>query len=231
MGQKVNLIGLCFGVNCMWEFCWYVGVGEYVKLLYEDFKICDMLKKCFKNVSVFKIVIECLYKKCCVMIYIVCLGVVIGKKGFDIEVLCCEFFCMVDGEVFLNFVEVCKLEVDVNLVVELIVQQLECCVVFCCVMKCLFQFVMCMGVKGCKIFCGGCFGGVEIVCFEQYQEGFVLLYMLCVDIDYGIVEVKIVMGIIGIKVWIYKGEIMEYDLMVQECCFQELGEQCVCLGC
>lgn len=146
------------------------------------------------------------------MIYVVCLGVIIGKKGVDIEILCKKLMNFIVLELYFNIVEVCKFELDVQLVVELIVQQFECCVLFCCVMKCVVQNVMCMGVLGIWVNVLGCFGGVEIVCIEWYCEGCVLLYILCVDIDYVLLEVMIFYGIIGVKIWIFKGEIMEYDL-------------------
>ncbi|MBO6728268.1 MAG: 30S ribosomal protein S3 [Maricaulis sp.] len=225
MGQKVNPIGLRLGVNRTWESRWYAGAGEYAKLLHEDLKIRDMLKKRLKNASVSKIVIERPHKKCRVTIHTARPGVVIGKKGSDIEVLRRELSRMVDGEVFLNLVEVRKPEVDANLVAESIAQQLERRVAFRRAMKRSLQSAMRMGAKGCKILCGGRLGGAEIARSEQYQEGSVPLHTLRADIDYGTAEAKTAMGIIGIKVWIYKGEIMEHDPMAQERRLQESGEQ------
>ena len=225
MGQKVNPIGLRLGVNRTWESRWYAGAGEYAKLLHEDLKIRDMLKKRLKNASVSKIVIERPHKKCRVTIHTARPGVVIGKKGSDIEVLRRELSRMVDGEVFLNLVEVRKPEVDANLVAESIAQQLERRVAFRRAMKRSLQSAMRMGAKGCKILCGGRLGGAEIARSEQYQEGSVPLHTLRADIDYGTAEAKTAMGIIGIKVWIYKGEIMEHDPMSQERRLQESGEQ------
>ena len=152
-------------------------------------------------------------------------GVVIGKKGSDIEVLRRELSKMVDGEVFLNLVEVRKPEIDANLVAESIAQQLVRRVAFRRAMKRSLQSAMRMGAKGCKILCGGRLGGAEIARSEQYQEGSVPLHTLRADIDYGTAEAKTAMGIIGIKVWIYKGEIMEHDPMAQERRLQESGEQ------
>ncbi|MBO6798179.1 30S ribosomal protein S3 [Maricaulis sp.] len=225
MGQKVNPIGLRLGVNRTWESRWYAGAGEYAKLLHEDLKIREMLKKRLKNASVSKIVIERPHKKCRVTIHTARPGVVIGKKGSDIEVLRRELSRMVDGEVFLNLVEVRKPEVDANLVAESIAQQLERRVAFRRAMKRSLQSAMRMGAKGCKILCGGRLGGAEIARSEQYQEGSVPLHTLRADIDYGTAEAKTAMGIIGIKVWIYKGEIMEHDPMAQERRLQESGEQ------
>jgi len=225
MGQKINPIGLRLGVNRTWESRWYAGSNEYAKLLHEDLKIRKMLKQRLKNASVSKIVIERPHKKCRVTIHTARPGVVIGKKGSDIEVLRRELSKMVDGEVFLNLVEVRKPEIDANLVAESIAQQLERRVAFRRAMKRSLQSAMRMGAKGCKIICGGRLGGAEIARSEQYQEGSVPLHTLRADIDYGTAEAKTAMGIIGIKVWIYKGEIMEHDPMAQERRLQESGEQ------
>ena len=225
MGQKINPIGLRLGVNRTWESRWYAGAGEYAKLLHEDLKIRKMLKARLKNASVSKIVIERPHKKCRVTIHTARPGVVIGKKGSDIETLRKELSKMVDGEVFLNLVEVRKPEIDANLVAESIAQQLERRVAFRRAMKRSMQSAMRMGAKGCKIVCGGRLGGAEIARSEQYQEGSVPLHTLRADIDYGTAEAKTAMGIIGIKVWIYKGEIMEHDPMAQERRMLDSGEQ------
>jgi len=225
MGQKINPIGLRLGVNRTWESRWYAGAGEYAKLLHEDLKIRKMLKARLKNASVSKIVIERPHKKCRVTIHTARPGVVIGKKGSDIETLRKELSKMVDSEVFLNLVEVRKPEIDANLVAESIAQQLERRVAFRRAMKRSMQSAMRMGAKGCKIVCGGRLGGAEIARSEQYQEGSVPLHTLRADIDYGTAEAKTAMGIIGIKVWIYKGEIMDHDPMAQERRLQESGEQ------
>ena len=225
MGQKVNPIGLRLGVNRTWESRWYAGAGEYAKLLHEDIKIRKMLKERLKNASVSKIVIERPHKKCRVTVHTARPGVVIGKKGSDIETLRKELSKMVDGEVFLNLVEVRKPEIDATLVAESIAQQLERRVAFRRAMKRSMQSAMRMGAKGCKIVCGGRLGGAEIARSEQYQEGSVPLHTLRADIDYGTAEAKTAMGIIGIKVWIYKGEIMDHDPMAQERRLQESGEQ------
>ena len=225
MGQKVNPIGLRLGVNRTWESRWYAGTGEYAKLLHEDIKIRKMLKERLKNASVSKIVIERPHKKCRVTVHTARPGVVIGKKGSDIETLRKELSKMVDGEVFLNLVEVRKPEIDATLVAESIAQQLERRVAFRRAMKRSMQSAMRMGARGCKIVCGGRLGGAEIARTEQYNEGSVPLHTLRADIDYGTAEAKTAMGIIGIKVWIYKGEIMEHDPNAQERRLQESGEQ------
>ncbi|BDW99053.1 30S ribosomal protein S3 [Maricaulis maris] len=225
MGQKVNPIGLRLGVNRTWESRWYAGAGEYAKLLHEDIKIRKMLKERLKNASVSKIVIERPHKKCRVTVHTARPGVVIGKKGSDIETLRKELSKMIDSEVFLNLVEVRKPEIDATLVAESIAQQLERRVAFRRAMKRSMQSAMRMGAKGCKIVCGGRLGGAEIARTEQYNEGSVPLHTLRADIDYGTAEAKTAMGIIGIKVWIYKGEIMEHDPNAQERRLQESGEQ------
>lgn len=225
MGQKINPIGLRVGINRTWESRWFAKGEEYADLLHEDLKIRDFLKSRLKNASVSRIIIERPHKKCRVTIHTARPGVVIGKKGSDIEVLRRELSKMVDGEVFLNLVEVRKPEVDANLVAESIAQQLERRVAFRRAMKRSMQSAMRMGAKGCKIICGGRLGGAEIARSEQYQEGSVPLHTLRADIDYGTAEAKTAMGIIGIKVWIYKGEIMEHDPMAQERRLQESGEQ------
>lgn len=225
MGQKINPIGLRLGVNRTWESRWYAGAGEYAKLLHEDINIRKMLKQRLKNASVSKIVIERPHKKCRVTIHTARPGVVIGKKGSDIETLRRELSKMVDGEVFLNLVEVRKPEIDATLVAESIAQQLERRVAFRRAMKRSLQSAMRMGAKGCKILCAGRLGGAEIARSEQYNEGSVPLHTLRADIDYGTAEAKTAMGIIGIKVWIYKGEIMEHDPNAQERRLQESGEQ------
>ena len=225
MGQKVNPIGLRLGINRTWESRWYANTGEYADLLHEDIKIRDMLRKRLKNASVSKIVIERPHKKCTVTIYTARPGVVIGKKGADIEVLRRALQQIVKGEVFLNLVEVRKPEIDAMLVAESIAQQLERRVAFRRAMKRSLQTAMRMGAKGCKIICGGRLGGAEIARVEQYQEGSVPLHTLRADIDYGTAEAATAMGIIGIKVWIYKGEILEHDPMASERRLQESGEQ------
>ncbi|WP_420431922.1 30S ribosomal protein S3 [Hyphobacterium sp.] len=225
MGQKVNPIGLRLGINRTWESRWYANTGEYADLLHEDLKIREMLRKRLKNASVSRIVIERPHKKCTVTVYTARPGVVIGKKGADIEVLRRELQKIVNGEVFLNLVEVRKPEIDANLVAESIAQQLERRVAFRRAMKRSLQTAMRMGAKGCKVICGGRLGGAEIARVEQYQEGSVPLHTLRADIDYGTAEASTAMGIIGIKVWIYKGEILDHDPMAQERRLQESGEQ------
>ncbi len=225
MGQKVNPIGLRVGINRTWESRWFAKGDEYADLLHEDLKIRDFLKRRLKNASVSRIIIERPHKKCRITIYTARPGVVIGKKGADIEVLRRAVSKMVEGEVFLNLVEVRKPEIDANLVAESVAQQLERRVAFRRAMKRSLQTTMRMGALGCKIMCGGRLGGAEIARTEKYSEGSVPLHTLRADIDYGFAEAKTAMGIIGIKVWIYKGEILEHDPMAQEKRMLDSGEQ------
>ena len=225
MGQKINPIGLRVGINRTWESRWFAKGEEYADLLHEDLKIRDFLKSRLKNASVSRIIIERPHKKCRITIHTARPGVVIGKKGADIEKLRREVSKMVDGEVFLNLVEVRKPEVDATLVAESIAQQLERRVAFRRAMKRSLQTTMRMGALGCKIMCGGRLGGAEIARTEKYADGSVPLHTLRADIDYGFAEAKTAMGIIGVKVWIYKGEILEHDPMAQEKRMLDSGEQ------
>ncbi|WBQ11387.1 30S ribosomal protein S3 [Hyphomonadaceae bacterium ML37] len=225
MGQKVNPIGLRLGINRTWDSRWYAKGEEYADLLHEDIKIRAFLKDKLKTASISRIIIERPHKKCRITIHTARPGVVIGKKGGDIEKLRKEISKMVDGEVFLNLVEVRKPEVDATLVAESIAQQLERRIAFRRAMKRSLQTTMRMGALGCKIMVGGRLGGAEIARVEKYSEGSVPLHTLRADIDYGFAEAKTAMGIIGIKVWIYKGEILEHDPMAQEKRMLDSGEQ------
>jgi len=225
MGQKINPIGLRVGINRTWDSRWFAKGEEYADLLHSDLKIREFLKNRLKNASVSRIIIERPHKKCRITIYTARPGVVIGKKGADIEKLRREVSKMVDGEVFLNLVEVRKPEMDATLVAESIAQQLERRVAFRRAMKRSLQTTMRMGALGCKIMCGGRLGGAEIARTEKYADGSVPLHTLRADIDYGFAEAKTAMGIIGIKVWIYKGEILEHDPMAQEKRMLDSGEQ------
>ena len=225
MGQKINPIGFRLGINRTWDSRWYARGEEYANLLHEDLKIRKFLQDKLKAASISKVIIERPHKKCRSTIYTARPGVVIGKKGADIEKLRREVARMTDAEVFLNLVEVRKPETDANLVAESIAQQLERRVAFRRAMKRSMQSAMRMGALGCKIICAGRLGGAEIARSEQYNEGSVPLHTLRADIDYGFAEAKTAMGIIGIKVWIYKGEIMEHVPMASERRLQETGDQ------
>jgi len=216
MGQKVNPIGMRLGINRTWDSRWYADGAEYGKLLHEDLKIRTFLEKRLKQAGISRIIIERPHRKCRVTIYSARPGVVIGKKGADIEKLRQMISNMTDADVHLNIVEVRKPELDANLVAENIAQQLERRVAFRRAMKRSVQSAMRMGAGGIRITAGGRLGGAEIARVEWYREGRVPLHTLRADIDYGTTEALTAYGIIGIKVWIFKGEILEHDPMAQE---------------
>ena len=216
MGQKINPIGLRLGINRTWSSRWYANTSEYGDLLHQDLAIRSFLEKELAQASVARIVIERPHKKCRITIFTARPGVVIGKKGGDIEKLRKKVAEMVDGEVFINLVEVRKPEVDATLVADGIAQQLERRMSFRRAMKRAMQSAMRMGAIGCKIKVGGRLGGAEIARVEQYQEGSVPLHTMRADIDYGTARALTAYGIIGIKVWINKGEILEHDPYAHE---------------
>ena len=216
MGQKVNPIGLRLGINRTWDSRWFANKGEYGKLLHEDMKIRQALMKELKQAAVSKIVIERPHKKCRVTIHSARPGIVIGKKGADIEKLRKLVASMTDSEVHINIVEVRKPEIDANLVAASIAQQLERRVAFRRAMKRAVQSAMRLGAEGIRITCGGRLGGAEIARTEWYREGRVPLHTLRADIDYGQATAETAYGACGVKVWVFKGEIMEHDPMASE---------------
>jgi len=216
MGQKVNPIGLRLGVNRTWDSRWFANKGEYGKLLHEDFAIRASLMKALKQAAVSKIVIERPHKKCRVTVYSARPGVVIGKKGADIDKIRKLVSKLTTSEVAINIVEVRKPEIDATLVADSIAQQLERRVAFRRAMKRAVQSAMRLGAEGIRINCSGRLGGAEIARLEWYREGRVPLHTLRADIDYGTAEAKTTYGIIGIKVWIYKGEIFDLAAASQE---------------
>jgi small subunit ribosomal protein S3 len=216
MGQKVNPIGLRVGINRTWDSRWFASRGEYARLLHEDMRIRDALLKDLKQAAVSKIVIERPHKKCRVTIHSARPGIVIGKKGADIEKLRKKVGSMTDSDVHINIVEVRKPEIDAQLVSDSIAQQLERRVAFRRAMKRAVQSAMRLGAEGIRITCSGRLGGAEIARTEWYREGRVPLHTLRADIDYGVSTAHTAMGTCGVKVWIFKGEIMEHDPMAQE---------------
>ncbi|MGE0210953.1 MAG: 30S ribosomal protein S3 [Parvibaculaceae bacterium] len=216
MGQKVNPVGLRLGINRTWDSRWYANRGEYGKLLHEDIKIRAYLKEHLKAAGVPKIVIERPHKKCRVTIYSARPGVVIGKKGADIEKLRRDIAKMTNSDVHLNINEVRKPETDATLVAENIAQQLERRIAFRRAMKRAVQSAIRMGAEGIRINCSGRLGGAEIARMEWYREGRVPLHTLRADIDYGTATAVTAYGTNGIKVWIFKGEILEHDPMAQD---------------
>ena len=216
MGQKVNPIGLRLGINRTWDSRWYAGKNEYSKLVHEDMAIRDALMKQLKQAAVSKIVIERPHRKCRVTIHSARPGVVIGKKGADIEKLRKLVAGMTNADVTINIVEVRKPEIDATLVAESIAQQLERRVAFRRAMKRAVQSAMRLGAEGIRINCSGRLGGAEIARMEWYREGRVPLHTLRADVDYGTATAFTTYGTCGIKVWIFKGEILEHDPMAQE---------------
>jgi small subunit ribosomal protein S3 len=216
MGQKVNPIGLRLGINRTWDSRWYAERGEYGRLLHEDLEIRAWLMKELKQASVSKVVIERPHKKCRITIYSARPGVVIGKKGADIDRLRKKIAEMTKSEVHINIVEVRKPEIDASLVAASIAQQLERRVAFRRAMKRAVQTAMRMGAEGIRINCGGRLGGAEIARTEWYREGRVPLHTLRADIDFGSATAKTAYGTCGVKVWIFKGEILEHDPMASE---------------
>lgn len=216
MGQKVNPIGLRLGINRTWDSRWVANKAEFGKLLHEDIRIRAMLMKLLKQAAVAKIVIERPHKKCRVTIYSARPGVVIGKKGADIEKLRSAVGKMTASEVVLNIVEVRKPEIDATLVADAIAQQLERRVAFRRAMKRSVQSAMRLGAEGIRINCSGRLGGAEIARIEWYREGRVPLHTLRADIDYGVGTAFTTYGTCGIKVWIFKGEVLEHDPMAQD---------------
>ena len=216
MGQKVNPIGLRLGINRTWDSRWYAQTGEYADLLHEDLKIREFLERRLSQAGLSRIVIERPAKRARVTIHSARPGVVIGKKGADIEKLRRHLSKMTNGDVHLNIVEIRKPEIDAKLVAENISQQLERRVAFRRAMKRAVQSAMRLGALGIRINCGGRLGGAEIARTEWYREGQVPLHTLRADIDYGQATAKTAYGTCGVKVWVYKGEILAHDPMAQE---------------
>ena len=224
MGQKVNPIGMRLQVNRTWDSRWYADTKDYGDLLLEDLRMRDFIKKECKQAGVSRVIIERPHKKCRVTIHTARPGVIIGKKGADIEVLRRKLAAMTDSELHLNIVEVRKPELDAQLVAESIAQQLERRVSFRRAMKRAVQNSMRMGALGIRVNVAGRLGGAEIARTEWYREGRVPLHTLRADIDYATAEAKTPYGIIGVKVWIYKGDIMEHDPSAHDRRLQELQE-------
>jgi len=215
MGQKVNPYGIRLGINKTWSSRWF-SKNEYTKLLHQDLKIKSYVEKKLKNASISKINIERAAKKLRLSIYSSRPGIIIGKKGADIEALKKDLSNMSNLEVFLDIKEVRKPEVEAKLVAENIASQLEKRISFRRAMKKAVQSAMRLGAKGVKVVCSGRLGGAEIARTEKYHEGSVPLHTLRGDIDYSTAEAETTYGICGIKVWINKGEILLKDPYASE---------------
>ena len=215
MGQKVKPIGLRLGINRTWDSRWFAE-KNYSDLLNKDLNVRKYLMEKLKAAAVSKVVIERPAGRARVSIYSGRPGLIIGKKGQDIEKLKDELSKKLGMEVSLNIMEIRKPEIDAKLVAENIAQQLERRVAFRRAMKRSVQSAMRLGASGVRINCAGRLGGAEIARTEWYREGRVPLHTLRADVDYGEAEANTTYGICGIKVWIFKGEIMEHDPLAQE---------------
>ncbi len=212
MGQKINPIGLRLGINRTWDSRWFAD-GGYGDLLHEDLVLRKFLHKRLNQAGVSRIVIERLAKRARITIHTARPGVVIGKKGADIEKLRLELQKKTGSDVQLNIVEIRKPETDARLVAENIAQQLERRVAFRRAMKRAVQSSMRLGAEGIKIICSGRLGGAEIARAERYHEGRVPLHTLRADVDYGEATALTTYGTCGVKVWVFKGEVMAHDPM------------------
>ena len=215
MGHKVNPIGLRLGINRTWDSRWFAG-NDYSKLLLEDVELREYLRKRLSGAGVSRVVIERPAKKPRVTIYAARPGVVIGKKGTDIENLRKELARRANADVTINIVEVRKPEIDATLVAENIAQQLERRIAFRRAMKRAVQSAMRLGAQGIRINCAGRLGGAEIARVEWYREGRVPLHPLRADIDYGMATAKTTYGTCGVKVWVFKGEVLQHDPTAQD---------------
>ena len=211
MGQKSNPIGLRLQVNRTWDSRWFAERGEYGRLLLEDLKIRRHIMKTLPQAAISKVVIERPAKLCRISVYAARPGVIIGKKGADIDKLKKQLASMTGSEVSLNIVEIRKPEVDARLVAQGIADQLERRVAFRRAMKRAVQSAMRLGAEGIRINSAGRLGGAEIARTEWYREGRVPLHTLRANVDYAEAEAHTAYGVCGIKVWIFKGEIFAHD--------------------
>jgi small subunit ribosomal protein S3 len=210
LGQKVNPVGFRLGVIKSWDSRWFAG-KEYAKFVEEDFRIRAFLKKKLYHAGISKIEIERWAKRIRLRIYTARPGIVIGKKGTEIEQLKQELEKMVSQEVVIDIQEVRKPEVDAQLVAENVALQIVRRVAFRRAMKRGVASAMRFGAQGIKVRCGGRLGGAEMARSEGYKEGRIPLHTLRADIDYGFAEAHTTYGLIGVKVWIFNGEILEKE--------------------
>ena len=206
MGQKINPIGFRLAVNRNWSSKWYANSRAFAPMLAEDIKVRDFLKKKLAHASVGRVLIERPAKDARITIFSARPGVVIGKKGEDIETLKATLQKMLGVPVHVNIEEIRKPELDAQLIADSITQQLEKRIMFRRAMKRAMQNAMRLGAQGIKIMSAGRLNGIEIARTEWYREGRVPLHTLRADIDYGFSEAKTTYGVIGVKVWIFKGE-------------------------
>jgi small subunit ribosomal protein S3 len=209
MGQKINPVGFRLAVNKNWSSRWYANSKNFAPMLAEDIKVREFLKRKLAHASVGRVLIERPAKDARITIFSARPGVVIGKKGEEIEALKAELRRIMGvQQVHVNIEEIRKPEIDAQLIADSIAQQLEKRIMFRRAMKRAMQNAMRLGAQGIKIMSAGRLNGIEIARTEWYREGRVPLHTLRADIDYGLGEAKTTYGVIGIKVWVYKGEIM-----------------------
>ena len=216
MGQKVNPIGFRLGINRPWDSIWFAKKKEYGKFLIEDYKIRKFIRENIKNSGVSDVIIERSSKRCTVTIHTSRPGFVIGKKGSDIEKIKRKLSKFTSGDISLNIKEIKKPELNAYLVAENISQQLVKRVAYRRAMKRAMQSAMRLGAKGIKVTLGGRLAGNEIARTEWLREGSIPLHTLRANLDYAESEALTTYGIIGVKVWIYKGEIFLKDINKQK---------------
>ena len=216
MGQKVNPVGFRLGINRGWDSIWFARKADYGKFLIEDYKIRQFIKRNIKNAGVSEVVIERSSKKCIVSIHTSRPGFVIGKKGSDIEKIKGKISKITDSEVSVNIKEIKKPELNAYLVAENISQQLVKRIAYRRAMKRAMQSAMRLGAKGIKVTLSGRLAGNEIARSEWLREGSIPLHTLRANLDYAESEALTTYGIIGVKVWIYKGEIFLKDVNKQK---------------
>jgi small subunit ribosomal protein S3 len=221
MGQKIKPIGLRLGINRTWDSRWYAD-RNYASLLHQDRELREHLMEKLKSAAISRVVIERPAGRARITIYAGRPGLIIGKKGAELESLRAELTKRIGSEVSLNIVEVRKPEIDAKLVAESIAQQLERRVAFRRAMKRSVQSAMRLGALGVRINCAGRLGGAEIARTEWYREGRVPLHTLRAEVDYGEATAHTTYGACGVKVWVFKGEVMAHDPMAQD---KRLAEQ------
>jgi small subunit ribosomal protein S3 len=215
MGQKVNPIGLRLGINRTWDSRWFAR-KEYGNLLLDDLGLRSFLHRRLSQAGLSRVVIERAARRTRITLHSARPGVVIGKKGADIEKLRGDIAKLTNSEVSLNIVEIRKPEIEAKLIADSIAQQLERRVAFRRAMKRAVQSAMRLGAQGIRINCSGRLGGAEIARMEWYREGRVPLHTLRADVDFGYGTAKTTYGVCGVKVWVFKGEILGHDPMAQE---------------
>jgi small subunit ribosomal protein S3 len=216
MGHKTSPIGLRLQINRTWDSRWFADGDDYGRLLLEDLKIRKFVMETLPQAAISKVVIERPAKLCRVSVYAARPGVIIGKKGADIDKLRKQLAAMTKSEVSLNIVEIRKPEIDAKLVAQSVADQLVRRVAFRRAMKRAVQSALRLGAEGIKITCSGRLGGAEIARTEWYREGRVPLHTLRANVDYAEAEAHTAYGVCGVKVWIFKGEILAHDPLAQD---------------